>query len=207
MVLVPLKSFELAKSRLGACCSPAERSELTRWMATRVLAATAPLQCVVVCENAAVAEFARDNGADVHWAPGVDLNGALASAIAAVADTGVHRVTIAAGDLPFAHDLGNLDALMDSPLQPREVLLIGDRHDDGTNVMSFATSDPLTPSYGPGSLRRHTDQVRHRGLPLRQLQDDRLCWDIDTPDDLRTPAHLGTLEALGAPSTAGALRR
>lgn len=191
VVLVPLKSFTMAKSRLEDFCSPAERADLSMWMATRVLAAAVPLECIVVCDDREVAAFAREHGAAVHLTPELDLNRALWSAVEAMRVRGVDRVVIAAGDLPFAHDLGSPDVLGGSPLQPREVLVVGDRHHDGTNVLSFSTADPVTPSYGPGSLRRHVAQARRSGLAVREVHDEALAWDIDTPEDLLTPSQLG----------------
>jgi 2-phospho-L-lactate guanylyltransferase len=190
VVLVPLKSFTMAKTRLEDFFTPAERADLSRWMATRVLAAAAPLECIVVCDDREVAAFAREHGAAVHWTPGSDLNRALSSAVGAMQTRGVDRVVIAAGDLPFAHDLGTPEVLSGSPLQPGEVLVVGDRHNDGTNVMSFSTADPVTPSYGPGSLRRHVTRARRSGLAVREVYDEALAWDIDTHQDLLTPPHL-----------------
>lgn len=200
VVLVPLKSFTIAKSRLADTCSPTERSDLSRWMATRVLAATAPLECVVVCDDTEVAEFAREHGSEVHWTPGQDLNRALRSAAEAVRARGVDRVIIAAGDLPFAHDLGAPEVLGGSPLLPGEVLVVGDRHHDGTNVLSFSTAQPVTPSYGPGSLQRHIAQAHRRGLPVREVHDEALAWDVDTPEDLLAPTHLGPIRLTGSPA-------
>lgn len=193
VVLVPLKSFTMAKSRLGDSCSAAERADLSRWMATRVLTAAAPLECIVVCDDPEVAAFARDHDAAVHWTPDLDLNRALSSAVEAMHSAGVDRVVIAAGDLPFAHDLGDPEVLGGSPLGPEEVLVVGDRHRDGTNVLSFATANPVTPSYGPGSLRRHVTQAHRLGLAVREVDDEALAWDVDTPEDLLTPSHLGPL--------------
>lgn len=198
VVLVPLKSFTMAKSRLGDSCSPAERADLSRWMAARVLTAAAPLECIVVCDDREVTEFAMEHGAAVHWTPGLDLNGALCSAVDSMHARGVDRVVIAAGDLPFAHDLGDPELLGASPLGPEEVLVVGDRHRDGTNVLSFATTRPVTPSYGPGSLRRHVTQARRLGLAVREVHDEALAWDIDNPEDLLTPPHLGPLGETGS---------
>lgn len=196
MVLVPLKSFTMAKSRLRDSCSPAERADLSRWMATRVLDAAAPLECIVVCDDREVAVFAREYGASVHWTPGLGLNRALSCAVDAMRARGVERVVIAAGDLPFAHDLGDPEVLGGSPLRPGEVLVVGDRHRDGTNVLSFTTTRPVTPSYGPESLRRHVTQARSLGLMVREINDDALAWDIDNPEDLLTPPHLGPVPGI-----------
>lgn len=197
VVLVPLKPFTMAKSRLGDTCSPTERADLSRWMATRVLTATTPLDCIVVCDDSEVAAFAREHRSAVHWTPGLDLNRALASAVESTRAMRFDRVVIAAGDLPFAHDLGSPEVLCGSALGPTDVLVVGDRHRDGTNVLSFSTAHPLTPSYGPGSLQRHIADARRSGLPVREVHDEALAWDVDTPEDLVPPSHLGPIRLVG----------
>lgn len=143
----------------------------------------------MVCDDDEVASFAREQTAGVHWTPGLGLNAALSSALGAMTAAGVDRVVIAAGDLPFAHHLGHPEVLAGTELHRDAVVVIGDRHRKGTNVLSFTTSNPLEPRYGPGSLLAHLDQARRLGLVVHHVQDAALSWDIDTPEDLAFPAH------------------
>src|SRR5271165_5780121 len=59
-VLVPVKAFAVAKRRLGPALSDQDRRALVRRLAEGVLAAAAPLQVAVVCDDTEVADWARD---------------------------------------------------------------------------------------------------------------------------------------------------
>ena len=108
VVLVPVKGFRQAKRRLGGSMSDEKRVQLVRSMAERVLAACAPLQVAVVCDDPEVAEWATALGASVMWEPGQGLNGAVAAGVEQLETAGVAWVIVAHGDLPRARDLGAL---------------------------------------------------------------------------------------------------
>ena len=91
-VLVPVKAFADAKLRLAPALPAPERSRLARAMATHVLAAARPLPVAVVCDDPAVADWARHEGALVVWEPGRGLNGAVQSACGGSARCLVRRV-------------------------------------------------------------------------------------------------------------------
>lgn len=187
-LVVPVKAFGRAKGRLAGVLGPAERDGLARWMAARVLGAAGPLSVTVVCDDEEVAGWARARGAEVAWTPGLGLNGAVDAALAALTDAGVGRAVVAHADLPFAAGLDRLADAADD-----EVLLVPDRHGDGTNVASVPLGRGFAAAYGAGSFRRHTDTARACGLAVRVVDDEALRWDVDGPDDLHPPPHLGTL--------------
>ncbi len=186
-VLIPIKSFDLAKGRLAASVDPAERSVLAKEMAATVIRAAGTLPVWVVCGDHAVADFARANGADVIWRKPNGLNSAIADGTADLEARGVDRAIIAHADLPLATDLTFLDIDTGSDL----VMLVPDRRDDGSNVLSIPLGRGFTFHYGPGSAAAHRKEAERRSLPIRIVNDERLCWDIDIPDDLASlPSHL-----------------
>ena len=149
-------------------------------MATSVVAAAAPFAVHVVCDDDEVADWARSVGADVLWRPGHGLNGAVNDGVAELARLGVDRVIVAHADLPHATSFAPLAAV-------DGVVLVPDRHDDGTNVASIPSRSGFTFEYGPGSCARHAAEAARLGLALTILRDARLGWDVDRPDDLLTP--------------------
>lgn len=194
VVLVPVKSRRSAKGRLDPALAPEARVALARAMAERVLDAAAPLGVVVVCDDEEVAGWARARGAAVAWTPGLDLNGALEHAVARAAGAGIGRVVIAHADLPFAHDLARFAEAPDgSPLGPDRVVVVPDRHGEGTNVMSLPTGTAMALCYGPGSLERHLAAATAADLVVTVAHDPALAWDVDEPADLTPPADLGAL--------------
>jgi 2-phospho-L-lactate guanylyltransferase len=179
-VLVPVKSFATAKVRLAPALAPAERAALARSMAANVVAAARPLPVSVVCDDEDVAAWAETAGAAVLWCPGLGLNGAVSHGVSALGAAGASAVIVAHADLPLADDLAPVAG--DDP--DRQVTLVPDRRDDGTNVLCVPAGSGFSFAYGPRSFARHQAEAARLGLPWRVLHDARLGWDVDVPDDL-----------------------
>ena len=176
-VLVPGKSFGEAKLRLAPALDPAHRAELARLMATHVVQSAAPLPTAVVCDDAEVAEWARDLGALVVWEPERGLNRAVEAGVARLATGGARRVVVAHADLPRAGHLGWVARFAG-------VTLVPDHIDNGTNVICVPGDAGFTFSYGPGSFARHGAEAHRLGLPLRVVREPSLSHDVDLPADL-----------------------
>lgn len=179
-VVVPIKAFHAAKARLATALGAQERAALARRMAATVLAAGAPLDRFVVCDDDEVAEFAVANHAKVLWMPDRGLNGAVEAGVAEVGDAGYDHVVVAHSDLPLATRLPRLATA-------GTVTLVPDRHGDGTNVIALPTALAFPFQYGPASFRHHSARAADLGVDLRVVRDPRLALDVDRPDDLRHP--------------------
>jgi 2-phospho-L-lactate guanylyltransferase len=178
VVLVPVKAFARAKVRLAPALPAPAREALARSMAEAVVAAARPLPTAVVCDDEAVAAWARALGVDVLWTPGLGLDGAVAAGVAALRQGEVHHVTVAHADLPLADDLTWVARF------PGGVTLVPDRRHDGTNVVGIPTSIDFRFAYGPGSFARHHAEARRHPVPLRVVRRAALEWDVDLPEDL-----------------------
>ncbi len=176
-MLIPVKSFDVAKGRLADVVSEAERAQLARRMAATVIAAARPLDVWIVCDDDDVAAFAAEHEAGVIRRPARGLNVAVDDGVDFLTMQGYDRVIIAHGDLPLAESLAWV-ADFDG------VTIVPDRREDGTNVMCVPTGTDFTFAYGPGSMAAHQREAERRQLALRTVPDERLGWDIDTPDDL-----------------------
>lgn len=200
-VVVPVKPFDTAKGRLAGVLDAASRAVLARSMAERVLSAAAPLHVAVVCEDDAVAAWARDRGAEVVRSPGRGLNGAVSTGVAAMAGHGFTRVVVAHADLPFADRFRDLLTLV--TVAGADALFVPDRHGDGTNVAVIPTVGGFRFAYGPRSFTSHQVEARRLGWRVVVEESDALGWDIDRPEDLHPPGHLGAIPGLpvtGAPT-------
>lgn len=176
-VVVPVKSFDLAKGRLAESLSAEERSRLAKRMAAGVVAAAAPLPVWVVCNSHEVAGWAMDADARVIWRAETGLNRSVTAAVAFLARLGLARAIIAHGDLPLARDLrwvGDFDG----------VTIVPDRRGEGTNVMAVPTTAGFVFAYGTNSAPKHRAEAERLSLPVRMSADDELGWDVDTPEDL-----------------------
>jgi 2-phospho-L-lactate guanylyltransferase len=183
-VLVPVKSFRQAKRRLTKVLTAAERATLARRMANRVIAAARDLPVAVVCDDEDVAAWAAEAGAEVVWAPGRGLDGAVAHGVDRLHRQGASRIVVSHADLPLARDLRPV-ADFDG------VTVVPDRHGDGTNVICVPGGAGFRFAYGAGSYRRHRAEAERLGLAVRVIDDDvRLAWDVDRPADLEFPSAL-----------------
>jgi 2-phospho-L-lactate guanylyltransferase len=186
-VLVPVKGFAVAKRRLSGVLSDAERADVARRMAERVVAAAGPLPAYVVCDDEAVAAWAERVGAQVLWRPGHGLNGAVADGVAALAKLGFTDVVVAHADLPLATTLVRA-------VRPDLITLVPDRHEGGTNVIALPSHLPFRFGYGPGSFHFHRTEAARHGLGVRVWRDPALGLDVDLPEDLAVNAVREVLE-------------
>jgi 2-phospho-L-lactate guanylyltransferase len=180
-VLIPVKDFSVAKLRLAPALSPDKRAQLARAMAERVVRAARRLPVAVVCDDTAVADWARGLGALVVWAPERGLNHAVQDGVRHLAALGVAHVTVAHADLPLADDLAEVG-------EWPGVTLVPDRLDDGTNVIALPTDCGFVFSYGPGSFGRHQAEAARLGMASRVVHSAALSWDVDLPADLTAVA-------------------
>lgn len=176
-LVVPVKSFTIAKGRLAGALTAGERKSLARDCATTVVRAGAPLPVYVVCESDDIAEWTRELGAVSVRARGTGLNEAVADGVRAAVADGHDHIVVAHADLPLARGFGHL-VVADT------VSIVPDRHRDGTNVLSFPASLAFTTAYGPGSFAAHCALVAGTGATLNVVDDDDLSLDLDTVDDL-----------------------
>ena len=174
-VLVPIKAFAGAKGRLDGVLTPEARAALAMELAAVVLAAAEPLPAWVVCDDDEVAAFAAARGAGVVRQRGAGLNAAVAEGVAHLAALGVERVVVAHADLPHATELSPLAGGVG-------VVLVPDRHGDGTNVLVVPSGVGFGFHYGPGSFAAHQAEAARLGLPVRVVHDADLAWDVDNPE-------------------------
>ena len=182
--LVPFKGPEGAKERLGDYLSPGERRDLTLAMVQDVLEALtrASLSGVlIVSRSPAALELAQEFEAEVFADSADDLTGAVTEASAFVADR-AEGTMIVHGDLPLLtadevdHALGG----------HRNITLLPDRHDIGTNCIIATPPNAMTYQFDGTSFKPHKALARAAGFEPRVVRLPGFSLDIDTVDGLRT---------------------
>ena len=93
---------------------------------------------------------------------------------------GAERVLLVPGDCP-ALDPSEVSALL---AHDAGVVIVPDRHGEGTNALLLAPPDVMEPAFGEGSFARHSARARAAGADLQVAEVRSLGLDIDTPDDL-----------------------
>jgi 2-phospho-L-lactate/phosphoenolpyruvate guanylyltransferase len=205
--LVPVKGFAVAKERLSALLSPAERSELARAMLSDVIEAleSAPeiAQVWVISPDSAVRELAGRASANALAEPGgcSGLNQALEAGRRMVmqACDADHALLVVPMDVPRANAAA-ISEFVSSPARPLVRLCPSD--DGGTNALLQFPPDAIPFAFGINSAMLHEQEALERGLPCERRDITALHTDADRPEDL---ARLLT-EGCGLHTTAVAAR-
>ena len=175
-MVVPIRSFDHAKTRLADVLDADDRRALVRAMAETVVRAAVELPVVVVTDDEEVVAWTEALGARA-LTPGVDgLNESVTAGVDTLRAEGVARVVIAHADLPRARDLRIVGGAA--------VVIVPDRHRNGSNVLAVPTDAGFRFAYGSGSFGRHVEEGRRLELRVEVIDDPDLAWDVDGPDDL-----------------------
>jgi 2-phospho-L-lactate/phosphoenolpyruvate guanylyltransferase len=212
--VLPVKRFDSAKQRLGDALGGAERRELAAAMVEDVLAALREVdgldELIVVTAEDRAAALARAAGALVV-ADRVESGQSLAAEVGVetAVQRGAERALLVPGDCP-ALDPAELTGLLTR--HQGGVVIVPDRHGQGTNALLLAPPRALSPAFGPGSMARHAALARAGGATVRVAQAPSLELDVDTPGDLAAlraaleerpgaaPRTRAVLERLAAPT-------
>jgi 2-phospho-L-lactate guanylyltransferase len=187
--ILPVKSFDRAKQRLGAGVPDPLRLALARAMVADVLAALARTDAIeltiVVTREAQAAQTAAASGAAVLADPSEAGQSAAAGlGVRHALRQGFERVLLVPGDCP-ALDPAELDALLAGHGEAGpEVAILPDRHGTGTNGLLLAPPGAIAPSFGPGSCARHRELARAAGVRCRVAALRSTSLDVDTVEDL-----------------------
>jgi 2-phospho-L-lactate guanylyltransferase len=185
--IVPVATFEDAKSRLGRTLDAEERQDLTeRLLTTTIRAALAVSRLddvLVVSPDRDVLRRAAELGARTLRQRSRGLNAGLDEARADVVAGGADALVVLPIDLAFI-SAGAIDDILE-PLAGAErvVALVTDRHGTGTNALALRPPDVIGFSFGAGSRAAHRDATEVAGARFAGI-DGPLAFDIDTPDDL-----------------------
>lgn len=176
-LIVPVKSFAIAKGRLASALSEDARAVLAKECATRVVVAGKDWPTYVVCDDDDVAQWAKECNAIVVRCSEPGIDAAVRAGRQQALRDGIDHVVISHGDLPLVRSF-------DHVVVAHTITFVPDRHHDGTNVIAMPTSSPFNTAYGPGSFIRHVEHAQTLRLAHRTIEDAELALDLDTADDL-----------------------
>jgi 2-phospho-L-lactate/phosphoenolpyruvate guanylyltransferase len=186
--ILPVKSFALAKTRLGASVAEALRAELARAMVADVLFALSQTDAiartiVVTREDSVAAAACRQGALVVKDAAEDGQSAAVQLGIKRALAEAMERVLCIPGDCP-ALDPAELETLLGGGEREPGVVIVPDRHGTGTNGLLITPPDAIAPSFGPGSCERHRALALAAGVSCRLEKPPSLLLDIDTGADL-----------------------
>lgn len=186
-VVVPVKRFSNAKSRLAPLLSAAERESLAQAMLHDVLAALAGSRRVagiLVVSHEVRARYAveRVGGLFVEE-NGTGLSSAIGQAAQWLATHGQRGMLMVPGDVPLI-DPRDVDQLIASHGGGPAVTVVPDREHDGTNGLAVSPADVIDFHFGRGSFMLHRDAALGAGLEPGVLELASFALDVDNPLDL-----------------------
>lgn len=185
--IVPAKGFEDAKQRLAPAFQLGNLRALVEAMFADAILALRRVpaidQILVVTSDLVASQIAAgyetivvDDTASSHSeAAQLGISRALAM--------GATRALLVPGDCPLM-DPAELEQLIARPVSQRSVLIVPDRHGEGTNALLLTPPDAMPPSFGDGSRQRHAELATARGATPEVVELPSLALDVDTPEDL-----------------------
>ncbi len=210
-VIVPVKRFSNAKSRLASLLSEAERESLAQAMLHDVLAAISAACLVdgfVVVSHEVRARYAAERAGGLFLEEtGSGLSCAIRQGADWLAEHGQRGMLMLPGDVPLARS-AEIDALIEGHPGAPAVTLVPDRERDGTNALAVSPTDAIDFAFGRGSFEAHREHATARGIEPRVMQLSGFALDIDNPLDLRTLlAYDSETETLAYLADSGIARR
>ncbi|HEU4323678.1 MAG TPA: 2-phospho-L-lactate guanylyltransferase [Roseiflexaceae bacterium] len=188
VAVVPVKNLGRAKGRLAPALAPAQRRELVLAMLADVLGALRAARAVgtlggyaVISRDAEVLAYAAAQGATPLHDRAEDLNDALAQAASHYARRGAAGLLVLPADVPL---VAPAEIARLAKAAPAPGIAVAPSRDGGTNALLVRPPMALPFLFGVGSLARHLDAARARGLPATVFHAAGLSLDVDSPDDL-----------------------
>lgn len=192
-VVIPVKHLGGAKSSLKEILGPKQRQQLVLSMLADVLNAVRQAPSIsgvaVVSPDKKVLDFANLHGATCVVESGLDLNGALKTAIEKVVGLGATSALIIPGDLPLLKvaDVENLTAMVTAQ---RDVV-IAPSGANGTNALLIRPPDLIDLKFGGESFPLHVREAVRAGVKPHIYRSPTVATDIDEPADLLKIETLG----------------
>lgn len=197
-IIVPVKSFDAAKQRLSAACSPQQRRNVARAMALHLLGELQRVRrledVIIVSDEPEMARFADAHGLRLVVDGGDGLNAAVEIALRTVPSGAAAGVVHA--DLPLFQARAFSRLVGQHEGGGRQVTIVTDMSGTGTNILLCTPREAMKPRFGSDSCARHREMALAVGLQVEIVRSPSLSRDCDTPEDL---SRLGRLIRKGAP--------
>lgn len=207
--IIPLKDLVQAKSRLAGVLRPAERRMLAQAMAEDVLRVLQGhpgiTRTILVTDDPSGAQLAQLHGAQCLSEAGLGgggLNAVLQAGSALVQQRYGGPQLILHADLPLLSS-ADLDQVL-TALRSGGLVIGGDRHGTGTNLLAFAAGSAPQFQFGAGSYAAHVTSAANNALAVTPLTSAGIGMDVDEPADLAALLHCDAVDS--APATAAFLR-
>ena len=187
-IIVPVKSFDRAKSRLASVLSADERRALARIMLVDLLCVLSRVEhasgVFVISREPAAAALAAVYGAEFVPEKGEGLCAAVMQGAKLAAARGESSMLMIPSDVPLAC-AAEIDRLILAHPAAPAVSIVSDLEGMGTNAIACSPPDFMPFLFGARSFSAHCKEAEVRGAHVNASRLSGLSLDIDTPEDLR----------------------
>jgi 2-phospho-L-lactate guanylyltransferase len=186
--IVPVKPLRRGKSRLAWVLSEEERTALNQYLLAHTLDTLKTIpeieHILVISRDTGALALARSHGARTVQEDGAPhLNVALTRATLVAKNYTTNGIMIIPADLPLITST-DIRAMLNRAIDPPVVVVVPDRHHQGTNALLVSPAGLIQYSFGPGSYQIHCERAQQAGARLEICELPSLALDVDLPEDL-----------------------
>src|SRR5437868_2526263 len=187
-IVIPVKAFAAAKSRLAAVLSARSRAELAEAMCADVFAAVAAVRgidriYVVTNEPMAIAS-ARRHGWDVLVeATQISESTSVDMACRHCEASGVQAALRLPADIPLVRS-SDIEAIFAALEYSPGCVIVPSRDGTGTNALLRSPATAYASHFGSDSFAKHLAAARAADIPVIVLRNARIELDVDESSDL-----------------------
>ncbi len=186
--IVPVKPLKDGKSRLSEVFTNEERLLFNRYLLKRTLEQLRAMpqidKILVISRDPAVLQYAEDLDLDtlleLEW---MDLNTALSWSSYYAYLHGSTSCLILPTDLPLLN-YDELLLLISQNNEPNSVVIVPDRHQEGTNALLLNPCGIIPFAFGNSSFHSHSQLAKLAGARKKVQKIDTIELDLDFPEDL-----------------------
>jgi len=201
-IVIPVKAFAAAKTRLSPFLSQDARAGLAEAMCRDVFAAVAGVRGVdrilVVSNEPRALAWADGQGWErLEEQQQISESSSVDVACRYCAERGARAVLRLPADIPLVCS-SDIEALFDAPPESAGCVIVPSRDGTGTNALLRSPPTAFESHFGTNSFAAHVAAARAADLPIVVVRNAHIELDVDEPADLEQ-----LREAISASSRTG----
>jgi 2-phospho-L-lactate guanylyltransferase len=188
-ILIPVKAFSAAKSRLAPHFTPEQRAALAAALCRDFFTVVGQLHCAdkvfVASKEREVLDWAKARGWEtIPESEQISESASVDTASRLLAERGVTALLRLPADIPLAgpHDIA---PLFEQLAPPPFALLVPSGDGTGTNALLRSPPGLFPSHFGMGSFDKHIAEAARAGAETRIVYNPRIAKDVDDIEDLR----------------------
>ncbi|MEX2192048.1 MAG: 2-phospho-L-lactate guanylyltransferase [Nitrosarchaeum sp.] len=185
--IVPVKTFSLAKTRLGL--SLQQKEDLCKIMLEEILhilsiSPQIEKTIIVTKEEKAIELGKKYNAIIIPDKEEKSVNNAVALADKYLLENKFDASIVFPQDIPFVKTQ-DIDFMLNYKVPPNFAIVVPSRRFDGTNALVRMPIDLMITHYDEDSYKIHMNTAKEYTRNVALVFVKRIMWDVDNMDDLR----------------------